>query len=335
MLLVTIISPLFFLLPLLEVLLNLAKAIDRFARSEVLQLEELPDLDLGRSAVDGGIGEAPSPFHRFFPGLHLDDRVAGDELLRLGEGPVDHGALRARVLDPPALRARLQARCIEQHSRFLQLLVVLLHIGHQLFRGHDARFRVLRGLDYHHQSHVVLQSGAAGYLFFFAATCARRRSSCSLSSGVNSAPKSSGSNTWRISISESSRIGLGQRFTHSIASCFDFTCQIQNPATSSLVSAKGPSMTVRLAPENRTRAPFELGCSPSPASITPAFTSSSLNFPIAARSFSSGITPASESLLALTMIMNRIVFSVGLGAGPPDGSGQIRSLALSTRRTRP
>src|SRR5437773_10477255 len=33
--------------------------------------------------------------------------------------------------------------------------------------------------------------------------------------------------------------------------------------------------------------------------------------------------------------MNRIVFSVGLGAGPPDGSGRIRSLALSARRTRP
>ena len=31
------------------------------------------------------------------------------------------------------------------------------------------------------------------------------------------------------------------------------------------------------------------------ASITPAFTSSSLNFPISARSFSSGRTPASES----------------------------------------
>src|SRR5262249_54235187 len=83
----------------------------------------------------------------------------------------------------------------------------------------------------------------------------------------------------------------------------------QKPAISSFVSAKGPSMTVRLAPENLTRAPFELGWSPSPASITPAFTSSSLNFPIAASSFSSGITPASESLVALTIAMNRIVVS--------------------------
>ena len=65
-----------------------------------------------------------------------------------------------------------------------------------------------------------------------------------------------------------------------MASSLDFTCQIQKPATSSFVSANGPSMTVRLSPSNLTRAPFELGCSPSPASITPALTSSSLNLPI-------------------------------------------------------
>src|SRR6266480_2062505 len=137
---------------------HLAKALDRLARSEVFQLEELPDLDFGLSSVDGRIGKAPRPFHRLFARLHLDDGVAGDELLRLGKGPVDHGALRARVFDSPALRARLQARGIEQHSRLLQLLVVLLHLRHKLLGRHHARFRVLRGLDYHHESHVVLQS---------------------------------------------------------------------------------------------------------------------------------------------------------------------------------
>jgi hypothetical protein len=35
--------------------------------------------------------------------------------------------------------------------------------------------------------------------------------------------------------------------------------QSQKPATSSLVSANGPSITVRLSPKNLTRAPFELG----------------------------------------------------------------------------
>ena len=68
---------------------------------------------------------------------------------------------------------------------------------------------------------------------------------------------------------------------HSIASSFDFICTIQKPATSSFVSVKGPSVTVRLpSAENLMRAPFELGWSPSAASSTPAFTSSSLNFPI-------------------------------------------------------
>src|SRR5437588_8283413 len=87
-----------------------------------------------------------------------------------------------------------------------------------------------------------------GFLYFFScSSCARTRSSCFLSSGVNSAPKSSASNTWRISISDSAPgKGLGQRFTHSIASSFDFTCHSQKPAISSLVSAKGPSITVWL-----------------------------------------------------------------------------------------
>jgi hypothetical protein len=71
----------------------------------------------------------------------------------------------------------------------------------------------------------------------------------------------------------------------------------------------GPSITVRLAPENLTRAFFELGWSPSIASNMPAFTSSSLNFPISVSSPSSGKAPASVSLLALITTMTRIVVS--------------------------
>src|SRR5262245_22823617 len=40
--------------------------------------------------------------------------------------------------------------------------------------------------------------------------------------------------------------------------------------------------------------------------MTPAFTSSSLYFPMSVRSFSLGMIPASESLVALTITMNRI-----------------------------
>src|SRR5207248_148543 len=43
---------------------------------------------------------------------------------------------------------------------------------------------------------------------------------------------------------------------------------------------------------------------------TPAFASTSLNLPISVRSCSLGITPASESFVALTITMNRIVLSL-------------------------
>src|ERR1700732_1577826 len=54
------------------------------------------------------------------------------------------------------------------------------------------------------------------------------------------------------------------------------------------------------------RAPFELGCRPARSSRIPAFAISLLYFVIAAIRLSSGIMPASESLLALTNIINRI-----------------------------
>jgi hypothetical protein len=66
---------------------------------------------------------------------------------------------------------------------------------------------------------------------------------------------------------------------------------------------------MRRSPEKRTRAPLLLGCSPSPPSMMPALTSSSLYLPIAASSSWLGSLPASESLLALTMIMNRMFVS--------------------------
>src|SRR5580704_8736393 len=101
-------------------------------------------------------------------------------------------------------------------------------------------------------------------------------------------------------------MGLGQRLTHSTASCKDAHFHSQKPATNSFVSANGPSITVRFSPANLTRAPFELACSPSPASNTPALIRSWLNFPISARRSSLGRAPASEELVALTITMNRI-----------------------------
>src|SRR5262249_24907254 len=94
----------------------------------------------------------------------------------------------------------------------------------------------------------------------------------------------------------------------------DFTFQSQKPAISSFVSANGPSITVRLRPENRTRLPLELAWSPSAARRIPALASSSLNLPISASSCWLGILPASESLVALTITMTFI-------ATPPWNEG--------------
>src|SRR6266568_3969252 len=61
------------------------------------------------------------------------------------------------------------------------------------------------------------------------------------------------------------------------------------------------------------RHPFDVAWSPEASSSTPAFCSSSWYFAISPRIFSCGITPASESFVAFTTIMNRMVLSPLLG----------------------
>src|SRR5438477_11470483 len=102
----------------------------------------------------------------------------------------------------------------------------------------------------------------------------------------------------------------------------------------SFASAKGPSITMRFAPEYLTRQPLELGFKPEASSRTPAFCRSWWYFCISEMSFSGGITPDSVSFVALTMIMNRIVFSVVLRAGCPFGLGEGLTLAVTLRRPR-
>src|SRR3979411_2966768 len=81
----------------------------------------------------------------------------------------------------------------------------------------------------------------------------------------------------------------------------------QKPETRSPVRVNGPRLTLGSFPEYLMRAPFDVGCRPSPASMTPAFTISSLNLPIAVSNSVLGITPASLFLSAFTITMNRII----------------------------
>jgi hypothetical protein len=62
------------------------------------------------------------------------------------------------------------------------------------------------------------------------------------------------------------------------------------------------------------RLPFTLGCKPSPASMMPALTSSSLYLPISLSSFSVGMTPASLFFVAFTMTITFMCVSFRRGA---------------------
>src|SRR5262249_9100389 len=94
-----------------ELFADLAVMLDRIARREILELEELADLDLAVALVR--IGAALDPLDRLLQRLDLEDPVAGDQLLGLGERPVDDGALGAGEAYARALGARLQPGAFE------------------------------------------------------------------------------------------------------------------------------------------------------------------------------------------------------------------------------
>src|SRR6185503_20655120 len=135
---------------------HFAKAFHRGAVGEVLELVERPHLDLAAAAVDRRIRKALCPLDRFLARFGLDDGVARHQVLGLGERAVDEAALLAVVPDAPALPGRLEARGVDQHAGFLQLLVVLAHLGEQALGGHGASLRVLRRLDQDHEAHGYL-----------------------------------------------------------------------------------------------------------------------------------------------------------------------------------
>jgi hypothetical protein len=83
--------------------LYIAKAFQGRAGSQVLNFVYLADFDLGRRFLAHRIRETLASLERLLPRFHLDEGVAGDEFLGLGEWPIDHGALLPRVPDAPAL----------------------------------------------------------------------------------------------------------------------------------------------------------------------------------------------------------------------------------------
>ena len=125
------------------------------------------------------------------------------------------------------------------------------------------------------------QAGAL-LLLTFARVCLRAQLCLFLSKlGSRAVRKSSGANTCRISISKSSAHGIGAALDP--LDRFLLGLHLPDPeARNQLLGfgERGRRSRCACLRKTCTRAPLELAWSPSPASITPAFTSSSLNFPI-------------------------------------------------------
>src|SRR6266849_3835779 len=97
-----------------------------------------------------------------------------------------------------------------------------------------------------------------------------------------------------------------KRTADATASSFDFNSNCAYPPTISLASVKGPSVTVTLPPESRTRAPSAVGPSPPPPSMEPFLLASSLSFEMASINSLGG---GPERSADLTIIMNFIILS--------------------------
>src|SRR6266545_2683329 len=122
--------------------------------AEVLELVHGPDLHLG--SLEWG---PLQPFDGLVQRPNLPQPEPGHQLLRLGERPVDHGALAVLEPDADALRAGVKSLARQHHACLHQLLVEFGHLGEDLLVGQDARLGVLVGLHQHQHSHRLPPSG--------------------------------------------------------------------------------------------------------------------------------------------------------------------------------
>ena len=117
--------------------------------AEIVGLEDLPDLDLGASVE----GRALEPLQGLVHRLDLPDPEAGDQLLRLGEGPVDDRPLLAREADPLALRLGASPSPASMTPALTSSSLKLPIAASSSCARHDPRLGLLGRLHDHHDSH--------------------------------------------------------------------------------------------------------------------------------------------------------------------------------------
>src|SRR5262249_28567026 len=86
-----------------EFCFQFASLFDCIARTEIFQLEQLTNLDVTFRAFTVRIGRLFGPFNRLLFGFHLDEPVAGNQLLRFRKWTVEYRALPPGKPDAGAL----------------------------------------------------------------------------------------------------------------------------------------------------------------------------------------------------------------------------------------
>ena len=232
----------------------------------LLQFAEIHLVGFHRVEVAG------RPARRVLQRVRLDHHVAGNQLLGLGERPVDHADAVAGVLVAPAPGAGAQGFGGEMHSAARGLVDQARHLR-ALLRRQGQRPPPRRPWP-------------------CAAPCS---AAWSRSRGLGTMPMSHASVTGRMSISTSPSTAAW-REAHSIASSSDRDAQDAEPGGQLVVSLRtDPLMTVRAPPENLRRTPCELARRPSAPSSTPAFASSPSSVPTRAISSGLGIVAPTPS----------------------------------------
>src|SRR5262249_15396784 len=132
---------------------QIAESLHGLDVAEVLELEELPHLDL--AVLEQRVGEAPGPLERFVSLFVWIVDVARDQFLGLVDRSIDARLRGTGEFDPPPLRARLQPVGIEQHTGFRQPFVIVRHRAENFRRRLDACLRASVRLYQNHESHIL------------------------------------------------------------------------------------------------------------------------------------------------------------------------------------
>ena len=120
---------------------------------EFVEIEQLANLDLAVLVLERGLRVAERPLHRLLARHHVDQRVAGDQVI-VAERSLDHLAGSVGPLQhPPRLRCGMEPHGVDQDAGLVDRLMERELLGDLLLHRHRAGLGRRRGADEDHEPH--------------------------------------------------------------------------------------------------------------------------------------------------------------------------------------